>query len=394
MEDKISSELIIDILRQSIILRKETKIKDTKTGLINFIEYIRTKFIDQDSLSQQTFLNFYNNPSDIRLAGKFETWIDIALRDSRNDFEELSRHLNMTKDILNPDLSENISKDDNFIERKNGNSFVKDDGSGVKHPIIVPWDFSDMSWFALNNALIYAKATGEEILLLHVANNDKDIDEVSGKLFEVADSMSKKSELQIEYMVETGNILKTITQVANDNNAGFVIMGTHGIVGMQRFTGSLALKVINGTNQPFVVVQANPVSSTIKTIAFPVGKTYSRHRLKQAKEMRKYFDLRYVLIMPEYVLNKNMEERILKNLEYSKKYMLKHNIRHEISYVKGTDSCINAVMKYIEDSDVDIIMMEITGNNSIQDYVLGTEEQQLITNRRKVPVMCINTFDV
>ncbi len=42
------------------------------------------------------------------------------------------------------------------------------------------------------------------------------------------------------------------------NHALMVIMGTHGIKGLQKYTGSWALKVIIGSSVPFLVIQDKP----------------------------------------------------------------------------------------------------------------------------------------
>ena len=38
----------------------------------------------------------------------------------------------------------------------------------------------------------------------------------------------------------------------------------------------------------------------------------------------------------------------------------------------------------------DLIMILTTKNINIQDYVLGADEQKIIANPFKIPVMCIN----
>ena len=64
-------------------------------------------------------------------------------------------------------------------------------------------------------------------------------------------------------------IFSTIGEVATEIDANLVIMGTHGIRGMQKLTGSWALKVIVGSKAPFLVVQGPPESDQLHDIVFP-----------------------------------------------------------------------------------------------------------------------------
>jgi nucleotide-binding universal stress UspA family protein len=67
-----------------------------------------------------------------------------------------------------------------------------------------------------------------------------------------------------------GTIFNTIGKYASDTDARMVIMGTHGIKGMQKLTGSWALKVIVKSKVPFLVVQDKPSEKRRFTdIVFP-----------------------------------------------------------------------------------------------------------------------------
>ena len=67
--------------------------------------------------------------------------------------------------------------------------------------------------------------------------------------------------IKINTKVLEGTIFTALTEYADDTKADFVIMGTHGIKGVQKLTGSWALKVIAGSNVPFIVVQDEPSSN-------------------------------------------------------------------------------------------------------------------------------------
>ncbi len=391
MRDNISSEFVIEILKKAINIRKNTKDKKTKALLMSVIEYIRIKFISQTKLSQRAFINFYNNPDNERILGKLETWIDIALRDGDYICEELVEQINVAAKIISKETGE--YKPDNEAWLSPTMMTIKEvqDKEKGGNPIIVPWDFSEIGRYALNHALKYAKVTKDRILLLHIIDENSDVKTASKKLQGIVNVILKKVDVEISYLIAVGNILRTITQTANKHNCRFVVMGSRAVEGVQRFTGSLAVKVISGTNNPFIIVQNNPVSKTIKTAVIPIEKDIeSIQKLKQARILSSFFDVKYTLTIPEDVVNKQVARKMLTNLEYTEKYMKKHNLDYEVVYIGGTQEFTQAALTYIKDNKPDMMIIYTSGKSSIHDYVLGAKEQRLIINQSGTPVMCVN----
>ena len=71
-------------------------------------------------------------------------------------------------------------------------------------------------------------------------------------------------------IVKTGNIFEEIKSIIGECDAEIAVMGTHGMKGLQKFTGSWALKVIAGSKAPFVVVQDKPTEADIHKIVLPL----------------------------------------------------------------------------------------------------------------------------
>ncbi len=392
MQNQMNAEHIVESLKKAIICKKDVKIKASKIVLNLLIDYVRLRVIEKNELSQKVFIDFYNNPNSDKLFGKLEAWIEIAIRDNSDSLGELSEKIKSVEDFYKENSDKENSKDTEVesAEPENSNEEEEVEELEGKRPIIVPWDFSDVANFALNHALMYSKTTGDEIILLHITKHDKEIESASQKMAKIVADMKQKG-VELKVMVETGNILKTITQIANDKNARFVIMGTHGIKGMQKFTGSLALKVITGTAQPFIVVQNNPEQDTVKTIAFPVdNRRESKQKLRQVVMLAKFYKIKYVLTMPEEISNSTIRKNMKQNLAFIKSYMSQQGIAYEVVYVKGTNNFADAVLKYAEQNRPDMMIILTTKNINIQDYVLAAEEQKIIANPSKIPVMCIN----
>ncbi|HAN77588.1 MAG TPA: universal stress protein UspA [Bacteroidales bacterium] len=259
-----------------------------------------------------------------------------------------------------------------------------------KEMILVPWDFTETGQFALDHAIKFAKITDSEVGLVHIVKKQKEAIEAIAKLKPLVDEVEKNYNLKLHLFIREGNIFKTITEVAEETKAIMGVMGTHGIKGMQRFTGSWALKVIVGNDCPFMVVQGPPSHDLFANIVFPVDfKKEDKQKLRWAHFLAKFFNTKVHLVTIEStdaIVVKNTKS----NLIYAKNYLTTKGIENDIVTLKGKGSLADESIKYAAEINAGLILIMTTKNISLQDYVLGADEQQIIANEARIPVMCVN----
>jgi len=256
-------------------------------------------------------------------------------------------------------------------------------------PIIIPWDFSDLAEFALQHAEKMAKIVNCDIVLLHIIKKSSEIETAKEKLEEVVADHEKKYGIRPKYVVREGSIFTDINKIIDEENAFFAIMGTHGIKGMQKFTGSWALKVIIGSSAPFIVVQDSPQNDNLNKIVFPVDFSFSeKEKLVWADFIHKYFKSKFYLC---YIDSNDQifKKKITSNMIIAKKFLTEKGVDFDIIKLDGRNISEEA-LKYAEEIKADLIMISTTKNISLQDYMLGASEQKLIANPQKIPVMTIN----
>ncbi len=257
--------------------------------------------------------------------------------------------------------------------------------------IILPWDFSEVAKFALEHAIRFAKIIDSEITFVNVVKKEKDIPEVTEKLNIVVEETEKKYNLKPKIIVREGTIFKTITDVSNELSAQLVIMGTHGIKGMQKYTGSWALKVITGTNAPFVVVQGPPAHEQFKDIVFPINfKTENREKLRWVNYLSKYYKSKIHLCKIDNFSDELLKRKAKSNFIYAKNYLIENKIEYDIATLEGKKSFADETIEYANKLESSLILIMTTKDISFQDYVLGADEQKIIANEAKIPVMCVN----
>src|SRR5678816_2217797 len=105
--------------------------------------------------------------------------------------------------------------------------------------ILVPIDFTEVT----ENALRYAIGLGDtlpvrHIILFHVVSSEKDAPVAQANLNKLIDKYKAQSHAALESSILPGNIFDKIGKAAVDQDAALIIMGTHGIKGMQHIIGS------------------------------------------------------------------------------------------------------------------------------------------------------------
>ncbi len=257
--------------------------------------------------------------------------------------------------------------------------------------IVVPWDFTDVAQNALAHAVKIAKVLDNSITLLHIAKADKDKDEATPKLQQIAEEAAKANGLAVEAVVMVGTIFTTIGEFTKDNDdINLVIMGTHGMKGMQKLTGSWALKVIVSSHVPFIVVQDPPLeNSSYSKIVFPVDfKNENREKLVWAIYFGKIFNAKICFIKQE-VSDSNLVKKVNTNLTFAKKYLTKYEVEYEIETASG-GKFEEKTIEYAKRIEADLMLIMTTKNIGTLDYVLGASEQYIIANTARIPVMCVN----
>ncbi len=263
----------------------------------------------------------------------------------------------------------------------------------IKKLIVVPWDFSQVAANALAHAVKIGRMINNDICLLHIVDtgiSTKALTEVTHKMKHLIEENSIKYNTSIAYQVSKGSIFSAIAEYVNEKDASLVVMGTHGMKGMQKLTGSWALKVIVKSKVPFIVVQDPPADQDkYHNILFPVDfKAENKEKIKMAIFMGKYFDSKIHMLVAVST-DKNILKKTKINLNFAIKYLIQNNIEYEVHDMpKGKFA--EQTIDFAQKVNADLILIITTKNITFADYILGASEQEIIANSSRIPVCCVN----
>jgi len=264
-----------------------------------------------------------------------------------------------------------------------------------KKLVVVPWDFTKVAESALAHAVKIGREVGSDICLLHVVDTGiktREEGEKKSLLKHIADENAVKYNIAIRSEVVRGSIFSAIAEFANeeDRNASLVVMGTHGMKGMQKLTGSWALKVIVKSKVPFIVVQDPPVDQNrYHNIVFPVDfRVEDKEKMGMAIFMGKYFDSK-IHILKGTPSDKGLAAKVNKNLNFAVKYLIQNNVEYEIHETRS-GKMAQKTIDFANKINADLILIVTTKSPTFADYMLGASEQEIIANSSRIPVCCVN----
>jgi len=259
--------------------------------------------------------------------------------------------------------------------------------------IVVPWDFTPVTEYALQHAVKISRMTHNDVCLLHIVEK---ITTEGGIKAKQAAMTIKGNEIERNYgvtvktHVQRGTIFKQIPEFVNDRSASLVVMGTHGMNGMQKLTGSWALKVIAKSRVPYIVVQAPPADmERFRIIVCPIDwRAEEKEKLSMAIFMSKYFDTK-VHILKATRKDESLAKKANLNLNFTVRMLIQNNIEYEIREVPS-DKLGEQTIEIAQQLNADLILIMTTKDITFADYVVGAKEQYIIANSQKIPVCCVN----
>lgn len=264
----------------------------------------------------------------------------------------------------------------------------------MKSLILVPTDFSEVCDNAINQACEAAVSLGYSVSLLHVLNSDskawmksEGMDEggLSFRLDEIAKTKSGKYGVSVLSLTREGSIFSTISEVAADIGAALVYLGTHGKTGIQKLTGSFALKVVSSSNVPVVVVQKRPFNNGYKDIVLPITSDSGPvEKTRWAAYMAKTFGARI------HIYQMNEEVSIIETVKILEDFFRKEDVLFKTVVASKSSGYSKQVIDYATSNNADLIMIMTSPDVNWTNFILGTYDEELIFNPAQIPVMCIN----
>lgn len=267
----------------------------------------------------------------------------------------------------------------------------------VKNPVfLVPTDFSEVCANAAHRAASLAKDFNYKIVLLHVIDKNtlgelkkesKGPEWVKERLGELAKILVKENVIQVETIAREGDIFNTIAEVAEELKASLIFLGTHGKVGLQKITGSFALKVVTSSETPTIVMQKRPFGHGLNKIVMPITtNTGPWAKTKWAASIAKEFNSTIQII---HLPGEEMDDIITMITNHFQV----NGVKFKIKVADKSGNFTKQVLDYATAENADMILIMTNPDKSFKTFLLGSYDEDIIFNPSQIPVMCVNPRD-
>ena len=275
--------------------------------------------------------------------------------------------------------------------------------SSESKKILVPVGFSDQSFNALDQAAMFAKPIGAEVVLLSVvelnglfkrmfSSEEKLNDfkkEVTEKLQAVADEFEERYKIKASALVANGVVHEEISRVAELLNVELVVMGTNGKHSNNKKSviGSNAFRVVSSVEPPVVTVKGIDMRTEINTIIFPlVADRKSREKLGNALHYARLFDAKIKVV----AVSKSKDEtpKLTASLKQVLKFVNDAKVECEGELVYADKRKVHEVIfEFRKEQNGDLLIITEDGDDF--KIGLGATDVEKIIYGAEAPVMSI-----
>jgi nucleotide-binding universal stress UspA family protein len=256
----------------------------------------------------------------------------------------------------------------------------------AKSKILVPFDYSELSEYAVKHAVQIAKITETSIVFLHIVDDLSQEAEEFKKLQKYADEIKGKYGVHIECKIRPGRVSSVIRTYAETIDALLVVMKTQKPKGKEKYIGSRTIRVMVGSRIPFYVIQAPPKSLGLRRIVFPIDfRKENKEKLAWISYLSRFYTSKIHLYKP------NANDYIIRNnLEFAKRFLQGKDINYEIITGKKKYYLASETLDFAHSINAELIIIMLSKNITVAKAMLGLKEQKYISNKYKIPVMCLN----
>lgn len=262
-------------------------------------------------------------------------------------------------------------------------------------------DFSQGALNALDYAVDVAADTHSEITLLWVEPNTSDKVlpgeknetryDAKVELQALVDKIIlRQPELKVNYKQKRGKIYQEVAAFALQNQTDIVIIGTHGIGGVEEFwVESNAYKIISYCPCPVISVRADyKFGGSINKIILPIDDSLdTTKKVPMAANLAKYFnaEIRVLGVYDSDLIS--IRKRTDNYVRITESYLDKNEVNHRFIHCTS-NNISSSLVKYAEGDGADLMVIMTDQNKATSDIIMGRKAQQII-NQSPIPVLSV-----
>lgn len=262
--------------------------------------------------------------------------------------------------------------------------------------VLVPTDYTPKTLQALELAAGLVKEKGGVIHLLHVIDNGPELQQevvVSAReaLFEYTRHHQVELGVTIIPHIVSGYIFTSIGDMASRLGVELIIMGVHGVHGIQFIIGSFAVRVILGSVVPVLLISGDTPSQQFRNIVLPYD---SEARMEFLLESTIAFARRHNSTIHLYAVLSQLsffsKRRVRNRIKKAVKLIRKSGLNCQSVIMEGdAQNLSSGVLQYAGSINAELIALTMQNQNGSSEYLVGKTASQLV-EQSKIPLYIVN----
>lgn len=281
-----------------------------------------------------------------------------------------------------------------------------------KNVILVPTDFSPRSLIALDQAVIIAKKTKSEIMLLYVIHTDNKTfgfiselftaeenvlihDKVEKQIWAQLDQLidsKKDAGVVVKAMISKGKAYDKVIEVSKSLDAQFIIIGSNSAELNEHigFIGSNTSRIIRSSSVPVLTV--SNIAKDIKTIILPLDLTkQTQQKVAKAVQFARIFNAKIKIVSALLTNDSYVVNQLTQQMNVVHKFVSEHYDNCSADFVFGdekTDTYASLLMKFAKEKNGDIIVIMTQQETHLMKFFIGTTAMDIVFNS-DIPVLSV-----
>jgi nucleotide-binding universal stress UspA family protein len=269
--------------------------------------------------------------------------------------------------------------------------------------VLVPTDFSDESFAALEYAVYYANRTDAQIRLLHIAEKDELRNKVEStsaykeRILEVQESLRNFKNrsgggfrIQSDLIISNDPVSEIILQYAANLHIELCCLGTSGkrSEGSKSGLGANTEKLIKEAAFPILSCRKHPSAIQFKNILLPIDLT--QHTNEKVERIilfaRTFNSTIHLLAVSEFLEEFTFSRKeLLERLEEAAGFIRSEGIKCYTEVIRY-DYVSKSVTDYAEEIHADLLVVMAEQQALISEFIFGSRTNRVVA-QSPIPVM-------
>ena len=263
--------------------------------------------------------------------------------------------------------------------------------------IVVGFDFSSGSAYAVDLAINIANRTKSDIRLVYVKEKKEDEAPIRAEIEQRNAGVAHLLEgIRLEYVIREGNPAEQLAAQARDDNALLLVVGTHGMSGMKRnVLGRNSYRTIELSPVPVVIIREDfNFNKALEKIVVPIDSSDdTRQKVSEAALFARTFGSTLHLLGLYTTSFDDVRRTVNNYVKMVERYLDGQELNYVTEYRDVEKNVTVTTLEYAESINADLITIMTEQEHRGGSLFLGTYAQQMITES-KIPVLTVRPRSV